>query len=135
MKNIIMISILIITLITFFHCKEPPADVEGTWSGTLTETYTEAEDLGITIVIEQDGEDLEGVAQINDSIMYDHTGTIEGNDIELTLSLSGGADYQIMLEGTVDGHDITGRWEDNNSGQERMGGTFSITYDNYPDVK
>jgi hypothetical protein len=122
MKKMIVLIFAFVFILFLSSCSGI-IDVEGDWSGTIVQTHPEESGPGVlTITINQDKEDLEGVVSILSVSTMDFTGSIDGDEITATCVDQEDENNITEIEATVEGDTMTGTWE-NISG---VGGTFEV---------
>ena len=79
------------------------ADVAGNWSFTIENPQGVNER---TMVLEQDGNALTGTTTSDNGATGSVSGSIEGNEVELTFDVPAG--FTVTMTGTVDGSTMSG---------------------------
>lgn len=96
------------------------ADVDGTWNCTMTSPMGSG---SLTLTLTTDGSDLSGTLVSDQGTMEFTGGTVDGNDLAWTVSVTQPMPIEIQTTATIDGDTLTGQSKLGSFGTAQLSGT------------
>jgi carbon-monoxide dehydrogenase large subunit len=96
------------------------ADVDGTWNCTMTSPMGSG---SVTLTLRTEGSALSGTLVSDQGTMEFDGGTVDGNDLAWTVSVTQPMAIQIETTATIDGDTLTGQSKLGSFGSAQLSGT------------
>jgi hypothetical protein len=96
------------------------ADVDGTWNCTMTSPMGSG---SLTLTLATEGSDLSGTLVSDQGTMEFTGGTVDGNDLSWTVSVTQPMPIEIQTTATIEGDTLTGESKLGSFGTAQLAGT------------